>query len=57
MSNQYGMPNQVSAQFLQTVMAVMMAVAMGAWAFSLVKKAVKGEEVAFPLGKGGKVPL
>jgi uncharacterized membrane protein len=32
-----------------TLMSVAMLVAMGAWAFSLVKKAFKGEEVKFPL--------
>jgi len=32
-----------------TLMGVVMLVAMGAWAFSLVKKAVKGEEVKYPL--------
>ena len=32
-----------------TLMGVAMLVAMGAWAFSVVKKAVKGEEVKFPL--------
>lgn len=32
-----------------TLMSVVMLVAMGAWAFSLVKKAFKGEEVKFPL--------
>jgi len=34
---------------LGTLMGVAMLVAMGAWAFSLVKKAFKGEEVKFPL--------
>ncbi len=32
-----------------TLMSVAMLVAMGAWVFSLVKKAFKGEEVKFPL--------
>ena len=32
-----------------TLMGVAMLVAMGAWAFSVVKKAVNGEEVKFPL--------
>jgi uncharacterized membrane protein len=32
-----------------TLMGVAMLVAMAAWAFSLVKKAFKGEEVKFPL--------
>ncbi len=31
------------------IMGIIMLVAMGAWAFSVVKKAVKGEEVKFPL--------
>ncbi len=34
---------------LGTVMGVLILVAVGAWAFSLVKKAIKGEEVSFPL--------
>ena len=34
---------------LGTLMGVVMLVAMVAWAFSLVKKAFKGEEVKFPL--------
>ncbi len=32
-----------------TLMGVAVLVAMGAWAFSLVKKALKGEEVKYPL--------
>lgn len=32
-----------------TLMGVAILVAMGAWAFSLVKKAAKGEEVKYPL--------
>ena len=32
-----------------TLMGVAMLVAMGAWALSQVKKAVKGEEVKYPL--------
>ena len=31
------------------LMGVLMLVALAAWAFSLVKKAFKGEEVKFPL--------
>ena len=31
------------------VAGVAMMVALGAWAFSMVKKAFKGEEVKFPL--------
>ena len=34
---------------LGTLMGVVMLVAMGAWAFSLVKKSLKGEEVKYPL--------
>jgi len=34
---------------LGTLMSVAMLVAMAAWAFSLVKKSLKGEEVKFPL--------
>ena len=34
---------------LGTLMGVAILVAMGAWAFSLVKKAIKGEEVKYPL--------
>ena len=32
-----------------TLMGVAMLIAMAAWAFSLTKKALKGEEVKFPL--------
>jgi len=35
--------------FIPVVMGIAMAVAMGAWALSLVKKAFRGEEVGFPL--------
>ncbi|APH11895.1 cytosine permease [Dehalococcoides mccartyi] len=34
---------------LGTLMGVAVLVAMAAWAFSLVKKAIKGEEVKYPL--------
>ena len=34
---------------LGTLMGVAILVAMAAWAFSLVKKAIKGEEVKYPL--------
>ncbi len=34
---------------LGALMGVAVMVAMAAWAFSLVKKAFKGEEVKFPL--------
>ena len=46
-------PQQYQAQQVQgvvgTVIAVATMVALGAWAFSIVKKAVKGEEVKYPL--------
>ena len=46
-------PSQYQAMqwqgILGTLMGVVMLVAMGAWAFSLVKKSLKGEEVKFPL--------
>jgi hypothetical protein len=46
-------PAQYQVQQIQgvvgTVIAVAMMVAVGAWAFSTVKKAVKGEEVKYPL--------
>ena len=46
-------PNQYQAAQWQglvgTLMGVVMLIAMGAWALSLVKKAFKGEEVKFPL--------
>jgi uncharacterized membrane protein len=49
----YYSPAQYQAQqwqgILGTLMGIVMLVAMGAWAFSLVKKAFKGEEVKFPL--------
>ena len=32
-----------------TLMGVAMLVGMGAWAFSVSRKAIKGEEVKFPL--------
>lgn len=34
---------------LEGLIGITMVVAMGAWAFSLVRKAFKGEEVEFPL--------
>jgi hypothetical protein len=34
---------------LGTLMGIVMLVATAAWAFSQVKKAVKGEEVKYPL--------
>ncbi|WP_324664260.1 cytosine permease [Dehalococcoides mccartyi] len=34
---------------LGTLMGVAVLVAMAAWAFSLVKRALKGEEVKYPL--------
>ena len=41
---------QVLEGTLGTVMGVIILIALGAWAFSLVKNSIKGEEVAFPLG-------
>ena len=32
-----------------TLMGVAMLVAIGAWAFSVARKAIKGEEVKYPL--------
>ena len=34
---------------LGTLMGIAVLIAMAAWAFSLVKKSLKGEEVKFPL--------
>ena len=45
---QYVYPAQWQG-ILGTLMGVAVLVAMGAWAFSLVKKAFRGEEVQFPL--------
>jgi hypothetical protein len=46
-------PTQYQAMQLQGAMAtiagVVMLIALGAWAFSTVRKAVKGEEVKYPL--------
>ena len=46
-------PAQYQAMQVQgimgTLMGVVMLIALGAWAFSLVKKSLKGEEVKFPL--------
>ena len=46
-------PAEYQPQFWQSaftaIVGIAILVAMGAWAFSLVKKAVKGEEVEFPL--------
>jgi len=46
-------PAQYQAMQWQSIFTVLVGVAilvaMGAWAFSLVKKAFKGEEVKFPL--------
>ncbi|MBN1188600.1 MAG: cytosine permease [Dehalococcoidales bacterium] len=40
-------------QFLQTavsgIIGIAMVIAVGAWAFSIARKAFKGEEVEFPL--------
>lgn len=46
-------PEQYGPMFWQSVftglVGMAILVAMGAWALSLVRKAVKGEEVEFPL--------
>jgi len=46
-------PAEYQAQFWQSafsgLVGIAMLVAVGAWAFSLVRKAFKGEEVEFPL--------
>ena len=46
-------PAQYQAMQVQGIMGTLMGVvtliALGAWAFSLVKKSLKGEEVKFPL--------
>ena len=46
-------PAEYQPQFWQAafsgLVGMAMLVAVGAWAFSLVRKAVKGEEVKFPL--------
>ena len=46
-------PTEYHPQFWQTVFSglvgIAMLIAVGAWALSLVRKAVKGEEVEFPL--------
>ena len=46
-------PDQYQAMQVQGIMGTLMGVvtliALGAWAFSLVKKSLKGEEVKFPL--------
>jgi hypothetical protein len=46
-------PTQYQAMQVQGIMGTLMGVvtliALGAWAFSLVKKSLKGEEVKFPL--------
>ncbi len=46
-------PSEYQTMFWQTaftaLIGIAIMVAMGAWAFSLVKKAIKGEEVEFPL--------
>jgi len=49
----YRYPAQYQPQFWQGVFTALMGLAvlaaMGAWALSLVRKAIKGEEVEFPL--------
>jgi hypothetical protein len=46
-------PSQYQPMFWQAafsaLIGVAILVAMGAWALSLVRKAIKGEEVEFPL--------
>lgn len=46
-------PSQYEPMFWQSVftglVGIAILVAMGAWALSLVRKAIKGEEVEFPL--------
>ena len=46
-------PVEYQPQFWQTafsgLVGIAMLIAVGAWAFSLVRKAVKGEEVEYPL--------
>jgi len=50
--NQY-YPSEYQPQFWQTafsgLVGIAMLIAVGAWALSLVRKAIKGEEVEFPL--------
>jgi len=50
--NQY-YPSGYQPQFWQAafsgLVGIAMLIAVGAWALSLVRKAVKGEEVEFPL--------
>ncbi len=42
-------PAEYQVLQVQAVIGIAMAVAMGAWAFSVARKALKGEEVKFPL--------
>jgi len=46
-------PAEYQPQFWQTafsgLVGIAMLIAVGAWALSLVRKAIKGEEVEFPL--------
>ena len=46
-------PAEYQPQFWQTafsgLVGIAMLIAIGAWALSLVRKALKGEEVEFPL--------
>ena len=51
MNNQMPL-GQVTPQFWQGVMTVMMVVWFGAWVFSQVRRAYKGEEVAQPPALG-----
>jgi hypothetical protein len=49
----YNYPAEYQAQFWQAafsgLVGIAMLIAVGAWALSLVRKAIKGEEVEFPL--------
>lgn len=53
LQEQYYSPAQYQAMQWQSIFTVLIGVAvlvaMGAWAFSLVRKAFKGQEVEFPL--------
>ncbi|MDD5039449.1 MAG: cytosine permease [Dehalococcoidales bacterium] len=46
-------PSEYQTQFWQAafsgIVGIAMLIAVGAWAFSLVRKAFRGEEVEFPL--------
>ena len=42
-------PAEYQVLQVQTFIGIAIAVAMGAWAFSVARKALKGEEVKYPL--------